>query len=172
MRVRRSERGVHVFEERLNDGLVAFEKHPLTDPLRRDEPRALQGGEVRRHGGLRQAAARVDLARAHAVVERQLLIGEMHARLAQPAENLPADRVGQRFVDRVEIGCHVDGFGWFGNRHAGWRACKCIATGRSIYRNLTICLRHYSEWGDTAMTATRCKCRNVLIAGRAIFRLV
>jgi hypothetical protein len=62
----------------------------------------------------------------------------MRVRLAQPAENLPADRVGERFVDRVEIGRHVDGFRWFDKRHAGWRARKCIATVRIIYRYLTI----------------------------------
>lgn len=65
-----SEIRVHVLEKRLNDGLVAFEKHPLADPLRRDEARALQCGQVRRHGGLRQPATRVDLAGAHAVIER------------------------------------------------------------------------------------------------------
>ncbi len=93
MRTSRLEPGVHVLEKRLNDGLVAFEKHPLTDPFRRDESRALQGGEVRRHRGLRQAAARVDLAGAHAVVERQVLVGEVRIRLAQPAENLPPYRL-------------------------------------------------------------------------------
>lgn len=108
--MKRSEPGVHVLEKRLNDGLIAFEKHPLTDPLRRDKPRALQGREVRRHRGLRQAATRVDLAGAHAVFEREFLIGKMRARLAQPAENLPAYGVRKRFVDRVDIERHVDRF--------------------------------------------------------------
>jgi hypothetical protein len=31
----------------------------------------------------------------------------MRVRLPQPAENLPADRVGKRFVDRVDIGFHL-----------------------------------------------------------------
>src|ERR1700677_966201 len=102
MRMMCSEPGVHVLEKRLNDGLIAFEKHPLTYPPGRDEPRALQGGEVRRHGGLQQAAARVDLAGAHALIEREFLVGEMRVRLAQPAEDLPPYRVGERFVDRVD----------------------------------------------------------------------
>src|SRR5579872_918243 len=110
MRMKRSELAVHVLEKGLNDCLVAFEKHPLTDPLRRNETGALQRGKVRRHGGLRQAAVRVDLARAHAVIERELLVGEMRIWLAQPAENLPPYRVGKRFVNRVDIERHVGRF--------------------------------------------------------------
>lgn len=119
-----------MFEERLDDGLVALEKDPLTDPLRRDEPRALQGREVRRHGGLREAAARVDLARAHAVIERQILIGEMRVRFPQPAKNLPADRVGKGFVNRVDIGLHLGSFKVFDNGQPGRRGRPriCIAT--------------------------------------------
>jgi hypothetical protein len=34
----------------------------------------------------------------------------MRVRLAQPAENLPANRVGKRFVNRVDVERHWGGF--------------------------------------------------------------
>ena len=72
----------HMLDKRLDDRLVALEKHPLTDPLRRHEAGALQSGQVRRHGRLRQSAACADLAGAHAVVGHWVVIGEVLIRLS------------------------------------------------------------------------------------------
>src|SRR6202022_4342185 len=94
---------LHLLEKRLNDLFVALEEHPLADTLRAHEPRALQRREMRRDGRLRQAAAGVDPAGADAVVERQLLVREMRARLLEPRENLAAYRVGERLVDCVDV---------------------------------------------------------------------
>jgi hypothetical protein len=131
--------GVHMFEKRLDDGLVALEENPLTDPFRRDQTRALQRCEMRGHGGLRQATARVDLARAYTVIQREFLVGEMSVRLTQPAKDFAADRVGKRFVNRVDVGCH-EGVVSFKRQLAGEiRVGICIATRRILYRILTIC---------------------------------
>ena len=151
--MKRSELGVHVLEKGLNDGLVAFEKHPLPNPLRRNETGALQRGEVRRHGGLRQAAVRVDLARAHAMIERELLVGEMRIRLAQPAENLPPYGVGKRFVNRVDIERHVDRFSGHQlqgtNNRQAWRTLVAM----HLHRYKT---NHISEFDDILEAITDC----------------
>jgi hypothetical protein len=78
----------------------------------------------------------------------------MRVRLAQPAENLPANRVGQGFVDRVDIGVHLGSFKVFdnGSRDAGGRRHICIATTRIIYRNLTICLKALLAVGRSLWT--------------------
>ena len=128
---------VHVLEKRLNNGLVAFEKHPLADPLRRDEAGALQCGQMRRHSGLRQPATRVDLAGAYAVIERQLLIGEVRLRIPQPRQNLAADGIGERLVDRVD----VDGHQWGSVMNSGTGA----KAARRLHRNRT---NHISDICD------------------------
>ncbi|CAM2150158.1 hypothetical protein PT2222_230001 [Paraburkholderia tropica] len=119
----------HVGEERLDDRLVALEEHPLTDFLRRHEAGLLERGQMRRDGRLRERAVRVDLARADAVIERKLLIGEMHVRLPQAREDLATYGIGQRLVDGVEIELRGRLRFLHGN---------CIVTMRILYRISTI----------------------------------
>jgi len=67
---------------------------------------ALQGRQVCRDGGLRQAAAPVELAGADADLERMRLGREMPLRLLQPVQHLTAQRVGEGLEDGVEVDGH------------------------------------------------------------------
>src|SRR5690348_6461376 len=63
----------------------------------------MQGREMRGNGGLRHAAAPIDLTRADAMRQRQFLIREMLLRLLQPLENLAAKGVGEGLVNCVDV---------------------------------------------------------------------
>jgi hypothetical protein len=68
-----SETVMKLIEKLLDDCFVALEKYPLPDPFRRHETRFVKRGQVSRNRGLGHAATRVDLPRAHAIHERELL---------------------------------------------------------------------------------------------------
>ncbi len=114
----------HDAEEFLNGFLVAFEEVPLTDFLAADQASTLQGRQMRGHGGLRQAAALVDLSGADTVCVPVLLVGELVLRVFQPGENVSAYWVCQRFYYFVEVKGH--------GRCSGWIK-RYIAMGRNIY---------------------------------------
>ena len=110
---------IQLQQERGNHGFIATEEHPLPHLGGRNQPRALQHREVRRHGGLRQPAAPIDMARAHPVFEgmpRPLL--EVRLRRLQPPQDLAAHGIGQRLEDGVDINVRggLDGGGSSG-RH-------------------------------------------------------
>jgi hypothetical protein len=92
-----------LIEKLLDDRFVALEKYPLPDPFRRHETRFVKRGQVSRDRGLGHAATRVDLTRAHAIHERELLLGKVDLGLLEPHENLAADRIGQGLVNSVDI---------------------------------------------------------------------
>lgn len=96
-------------EKGLDRGFVALEEVPLADLAAADQTRALQGGQVRRDGRLRQPAALVDLPGAHAMLGTVVLVGKLHGRIFEPGENVAAYRVGQGFDDVVEIEGHGNG---------------------------------------------------------------
>lgn len=93
-------------DKRLDHVFIAAEKVPLPGFLAADQACALQGGQVCRHGGLRQAAALVDLAGADAVLVVVHLLGELHFRVFQPVENVSPYWVCQGFYYFVEVNGH------------------------------------------------------------------
>ncbi|MNY04289.1 hypothetical protein D3C86_1369560 [compost metagenome] len=90
-------------QEGLDGLLVALEEVPLADPLAGHQAGALQGGQVRRHGGLRQAGAAVDHPGAHADLQRMVLVGEVLLGILQPVEDLAAHGMGEGLDDFVGI---------------------------------------------------------------------
>jgi hypothetical protein len=92
-----------LIEKLLDDRFVALEKYPLPDPFRGHQTRFVKRGQVSRHRGLRHATTRVDLPRANAIRERELLLAEVGFGLLEPRENLASDRVGQGLVNGVDI---------------------------------------------------------------------
>lgn len=93
-------------DKRLDDVFIAAEKVPLPGFLATDQACPLQGCQVRRHGGLRQAAALVDLPGADAVLVVVDLFGELHFRVFQPVENVSPYWVCQGFYYFVEVNGH------------------------------------------------------------------
>lgn len=89
------------------DGVfIAFEEVPLADFPTGHQPGALEGGQMRRHGGLRQPGALVELPGADADGERLvLLLVEIALRLLQPAQHVAPHGVGQGLEDLVEVQC-------------------------------------------------------------------
>nr|GEU28208.1 urease accessory protein G [Tanacetum cinerariifolium] len=91
-----------VFQGR-DGGFIAFEIIPLADAVRRDQPCLEQDGQVGRHRRLRQSRALVDLARAHAIAERMVLVGKILFGVLEPGQDLAPGGIGQGFVDRVDV---------------------------------------------------------------------
>jgi hypothetical protein len=101
------ERLADVFEERLDGLFIAFEEVPLANLLAADQPRALQGGQVRGDCGLRQPGALVDLAGADADFQRVILIGEIDVWVFQPVQDFTSYRMGQRLDHVIDVELHV-----------------------------------------------------------------
>src|SRR5690606_13020783 len=93
-------------EECLDDRLVALKEVPLADFATDHQTGALQGCQMSRNGGLRKPGPLVDLSGADAVLQRVKLVREETFRLLQPSQDVPAQRVGKRLDDLVEVVCH------------------------------------------------------------------
>jgi hypothetical protein len=98
-----SERLMKLIEERFDRRFVALEEYPLAHPLRRHQLSLVKRGKVSRHGRLGHVATGVDLPGAYAILERMFLPGEIHRWFLQPGENFSPDRIGQGFVNGVDI---------------------------------------------------------------------
>ena len=100
---------VHCREESLDGFLITFEKVPLANLLASDQTGALQGGEMGRDSGLRQAETLVELPGADAVFGAVMLVGELHLRVFKQANDFSAYWVCQRFYYFVEVDRHDGG---------------------------------------------------------------
>ena len=109
-----SERGMEVllklladfFEERLDGVLIAFEEVPLAMFLAGNQACPLQGGQVRRDRGLRQAAELVELPGAYTMLRGMDLARERGIRVFESVENFSAYWVCQGFYYFVEVDRH------------------------------------------------------------------
>jgi len=95
--------GGDVMFESGNGVFVTFEEHPLPETLRRHEFSTQQGGQMCRHGGLRETRAFIDQTRTHAHLKRMVLHAEMDAGRAEPLQNVASHRIAQCFEDRVDV---------------------------------------------------------------------